>query len=347
MERTFNKRRFWILYHTGLAIFSFIAGSFMKYRQTGTFISTDSIVPVTTIFLMSALIGYLAMYLVRKGAKLSHEQLRKRILPMFIFFLAATVVIANVVVSLGVFIAYLVKGHDLKAFFPNLFKYELSFANSSYWIWLLFFSIAFFYILWRKSSEKEQLLREQLLKFQYDRLKSQVNPHFLFNSLNTLSELVYHDAKKADSYIQKLSNIYRYILENEESELIPLGKEIAFVNDFFNLQKERDGDKIALNIDIRNMDQYLVVPVSLQMLVENALKHNACSKSSPLEITIKRELDYIVVSNKVQKKNVMEQSTQLGLQNLEKRVQMILKSELIVKEDNLFTVKVPYREVLR
>jgi LytS/YehU family sensor histidine kinase len=314
----------------------------MKYKQTGKYISSEIIVPFTTIFVMSALIGYLAMFLVSKASKLSPNQLQKRLVPAFIFFLIATVIIANVVVSLGVFIAYVIKGIDLHEFFPNLIKYELSFANNQLWIWLLFFSIAFFYVLWRKSSAKEQQLREQLLKFQYERLKSQVNPHFLFNSLNTLSELVYQDAKRADNYIQKLSNIYRYILENEKTELVPLKEEIEFVQDFFNLQKERDGEKIVLNIDLNNINRYKIMPASLQMLVENALKHNACSLDVPLNISIGIENDNIIVTNNKQKKSILGQTTQMGLQNLKERLKLISEKELVIEEDNSrFIVQVP------
>jgi two-component system, LytTR family, sensor kinase len=342
MKRNWKKVRFWILYHFGLILFSLAVAILMKYRQTGVFFPAVTIVPFSTIFLMSALIGYLAIYLVNRSSKLSHTQLRKRIVPAFIFFLVSSVIIANVVISLGVFIWFLVIGRDLSEFLPHLFQYELDFPSFGFLSWLLFFSIAFFYVLWRKSSAKELLLREQILKFQYQRLKSQINPHFLFNSLNTLSELVYEDAKKADSYIQKLSYIYRYVLENEDTEFVTLEKEINFVKDFFNLQKERDGDKIKLTIDISDMEKYKVMPVSLQMLVENALKHNASSKGSPLNISIILEDDHIVVSNNIQQKSILDQSTQTGLENLRERIKLISDKELVIQEDNSkFIVRLP------
>lgn len=342
MNRNSKKIRFWILYHVGLLLFSFIVAVLMKLRQTGTFFPPITIVPFATIFVMSALIGYLAIYLVYRAGKLSHSQLRKRIIPAFIFFLISSVIIANVVISLGVFFWFLAIDRNLNEFFPHLFKYELDFANFQFLTWILFFSIAFFYVLWRKSSAKELLLREQLLKFQYQRLKSQINPHFLFNSLNTLSELVYQDAKKADIYIQKLSSIYRYILENEDTELVSLTKEIRFVKEFFDIQKERDGDKIELTIDISNIEQYKVMPVSLQMLVENALKHNAGSKDAPLQITITIEDDQIVVTNNIQKKSIFAQSTKIGLENLKERIKLISDEELVIQEDNSkFIVRLP------
>jgi LytS/YehU family sensor histidine kinase len=206
-------------------------------------------------------------------------------------------------------------------------------------------SIIFFFILWKNSSKKEQNLREENLKFRYQTLKSQINPHFLFNNLNTLSELVYEDAKKADDYIQKLSRIYRYLIENEETKLIELEKEIDFVKEYFSLQKERYMDKILLNINIPNIRDYKIIPISLQSLVENAIKHNSYSSDMPLIINITRNNNYIVVSNNLQKKNIIERSMKTGLQNLKERVRLILDKELIFKEENdSFIVKIPVIE---
>ena len=185
-------------------------------------------------------------------------------------------------------------------------------------------------------------MREENLKYKYQNLKSQVNPHFLFNSLNTLSEIVYEDAKIADKYIQKLSGIYRYILENEEIDLVPLNKEIEFVKQYFDIQKVRDNNKILLEIDCQDADEFKVVPVSLQILVENALKHNSRSEKSALKIRIERMNDVIVVSNNIQRKNILENELKTGLLNLKERVRLILDKNLILEEDNnRFIVKLP------
>jgi two-component system, LytTR family, sensor kinase len=218
----------------------------------------------------------------------------------------------------------------------------LSFANRSFANWLIFFTIAFFYIIWQKSAKREQILIEENLKYRYNTLKSQVNPHFLFNSLNTLSEIVYTDAKKADNYIQKLSGIYRYILENEETDLIPLNEELEFVKQYFSLQKERDNDKISLKIECQHSEGYKIIPVSLQLLVENALKHNSMSQNNPLEIQIYCSDEYVAVSNALQRKNIIESSTQTGLANLRERVKLIMGKEIIVSEANKqYIVKLP------
>lgn len=337
-----RKTIFWVLYHLGLLIFSAIASMLMKYWQTGDAIHPTVIVVFTSIFLMCTGIGYIAIFMLNKAKGYNQTQLNRKILPSLLIFWVVAYFIANLSITIGVFGWFLYSGRDLSEFWPHLFKYELSFASVRFFGWLLFFSIVFFYVMWQKSVKKEQKLREENLKYKYQNLKSQVNPHFLFNSLNTLSEIVYEDAVKADNYIQKLSGIYRYILENEETDLIPLDKEIEFVKQYFSLQKDRNNDKIMLEIDFEDPHRYKIIPVSLQVLVENALKHNSMSQENPLKIKIYSSNGYVVVSNIIQKKSIFETSPQTGLSNLKERVNLIMGKELIVsKENNHFLVKLP------
>ena len=337
-----KKIRFWLWYHVGMLLFSILTAMWMKYNQTGKAFVPETILAASTLFIMYITIGYIAIYFINKGNKLTHPELNKKIVPGFLLFIALTFIIANLVISLGVFIWFLAKGMDLHGFFHHLFNQELNYANKKLFVWLLFFAIAFFYVLWRKSAQKEQTLREENLKYRYQTLKSQVNPHFLFNSLNTLSELLYSDVKRADNFLQKLSGIYRYVLENEEKDLIPLSEELGFVRQYFNLQKERDNDKIFLEIDFTDAGDYKVIPVSLQQLIENALKHNIRSREKPLIIKISFDRDFIVVSNTVQRKTILENSTQTGLSNLKERVRLITGRELIVNEQNdQFVIKLP------
>ena len=342
MKKPSNKTGFWIFYHLGMLAFAAVVAMIMKYRQVGDPFTPTVLVPFFTLSVMFVFGGYLAIFMINRAKKYPHPQLTKKIIPALLIFYIAIFLIANISISLGILGWFLYTGRDLSELWDQLIHHELNFANNRLFIWLMFFTIAFFYILWQKSSKKEQLLSEEKLRFQYNNLKAQVNPHFLFNSLNTLSELVHQDAKKADNYIQKLSAIYRYILENENTELISLDKEIDFVKEFFSLQKERDDDKINLEINIGETTNLSVVPVSIQVLVENALKHNACSKNNPLKIKITRENEYIIVSNPIQRKSLPENSTKIGLQNLMERVKLATNKELILKEENHeFIIKIP------
>ena len=313
----------------------------MKYNQTGNALDPTVLIPAFVIYLTSASIGSLVLFMVTKAKKYNQSQLNKMIVPALLVFYAAAFFMANLSVALGDLGWFIFNGIDLSGYWPSL-KNDLVFANGSFYVWLLIFTVAFFFILWQKSSRKEQKLIEENLKHRYNTLKSQVNPHFLFNSLNTLSELVYVDAKKADSYIQTLSGIYRYVLENEEKDLIDLEKEIEFVKQYFSLQEVRDEGKISLEIDIDQTKGIKIMPVSLQLLLENALKHNVVSHEKPLNIRIFLDGGYIVVSNPVQKKSILENSTQIGLSNLKDRAKIIMGNEIeISNENNSFTVKLP------
>ncbi|HEX2393784.1 MAG TPA: histidine kinase, partial [Bacteroidales bacterium] len=330
----------------GMIIFSFIAASLMKYTRTGKAFTPEMLVPFGTILLMSVLTGYLAYFLVDRAKKLTYRQIMKWILPGLFIFYGGAFIIANISVSLGILGWFIATGKDLGGYFHQLFTYELTFANRRLLLWLFFFSIAFFYILWRKTATKEQQFREEMLKYQYQTLKSQINPHFLFNSLNTLSQLVYEDPARADNYIQELSKVYRYIIENEETRLVPLESEMEFVRQYFNLYQVRDKEKIHLNVSIAGIEKFRIIPVSLQLLVENAIKHNSFSVRSPLIIDITGSDGMITVSNNMQPKSTLEQSTGKGLANLRERIRLIMNKEIIIEESaDRFSVSLPVTSI--
>ena len=337
-----KEKVFWILYHAGFVLFAAGTGMLMKYLQTGDALHPTWVVSVGVIYIMSSCIGYLAVFMVRKTEKYDHNKLKKLLLPLLVLFYAASYLIANLAITLGALGWFFYIGRDMKEFLPHLFQNELNFGKGSFFIWLMVFTIFFFYFLWRKSVTREQSLMEESLKYRYNTLKAQINPHFLFNSLNTLSELIYKEPSVADNYLQKLASVYRYILDNEENSLVPLENELAFVEDYYNMQKERGSDKIKLTVELYDKESFLVIPVSIQMLLENALKHNAASKDSPLDIRIAINHESISVSNNIQRKQVMGQSTKTGLKNLAERVRLITGKEMEISEkNNTFKVTIP------
>ena len=274
------------------------------------------------------------------NSKKSATQLKRQLIPSFILTLLATTSIVFFFYFFGNYV-YLLINEGQTGAFRTIASISKA-ATICFFAGLFVCCVVFFYTSWHQATEREQKLREENLKYQYRTLKTQVNPHFLFNSLNTLSEIVYIDAKKADNYIQQLSGIYRYILDNEEIDLIPLDKEIEFVAQYFDLQKERDEDKIQLEIDFENADKFKIVPISLQILVENALKHNVISEEKPLKIHINCDNSYISISNNIQRKSVLSNSSGLGLPNLKERIKLITGKELIInQENNQFIVRLP------
>lgn len=319
------------------ALFSFGFSMIISLSENLSPFDVTTVVFGITNLLSVLNIAYLFIKILGNNSKKSIAQLKKELIPSFVFSLLATLFIALTLYYSGNYVLFRIKGWGMENFINRIG----SGAIISLSIGLFICCVVFFYTTWRQAIDNEQKLREENLKYQYKTLKTQVNPHFLFNSLNTLSELVYEEPKKADSYIQKLSSIYRYILDNEETDLVPLEKEITFITNYFQLQQERDGDKISLDIDIPNIGKYRIVPVSLQTLVENALKHNSASENNPLKINIYEEGLFIVVSNNIQKKNTLDSSYGTGLFNLKKRIKLITGKEMIVsRENNKFIVKI-------
>lgn len=193
-----------------------------------------------------------------------------------------------------------------------------------------------FFSSWREAVKNEESLKREKLALQYDALKNQVNPHFLFNSLNTLSGLIGKDEEKATRFVKQLSDIYRYVLEQKDRELVALDTEMKFVENYINLMKIRFGDNLVVNSDIPEGSSFRIIPISVQMLIENAIKHNIISGDKPLTISIiLTDNDYLQVQNNLQKK-----SSILGgdTGEWEKHGLMNIKSRYEYLSDRLFEV---------
>lgn len=314
----------------------------IKWIQTGNPFQASTILVGAVTFINFLILGSFAHYLYHKYASQSTERLKKKVVPLFLLFALTALLLSLTLVGIGVYVFYRINDFSTSGFWAQLVYNEFPVAIRQFAFWIFVGSAFFFYLIWRQAVDREQDLREENLRQQYSNLKSQINPHFLFNSLNTLSEIVYESREKADRYIQKLSAIYRYVLDHEDEDLVPLKQELDFVQNYFNLQKERDHEKIQLKVNIQNPEAFAILPVSLQSLVENALKHNAKSEKTPLNIQIYLENESIVVENNLQKKDQWESTTKKGLENLNRRLKLMLKKELeIVEQDQAFIVKLP------
>ena len=199
---------------------------------------------------------------------------------------------------------------------------------------------------WIKSIEKNEELKRENLLATYEALKNQVNPHFLFNSLNTLSGVVEQKPELAPDFIKKLSDIYRYVLEQNDKELVSINDELKFVEDYIFLSKMRFGKGLIFNSHITNNKSLLVIPLGLQMLVENAIKHNIISDDMPLKIEMGIEEGFVTVRNNIQKKiSINSGKEPLGLENLKKRYAYLSGSSVeVIESDSKFIVKLPIIE---
>jgi LytS/YehU family sensor histidine kinase len=204
-------------------------------------------------------------------------------------------------------------------------------------------------ILIRISTATQRELREERelkhrTEYQYERLKQQINPHFLFNSLGILDYLVQeHETERASSFIRKLAGIYRYMLSNDQKPLVKVSEEVEFANMYIDLLRERFTEGIGFEIDVDEAcAKRLVVPCALQLLVENATKHNIVSVDSPLVVRIGVEGDFLVVRNNLQVRTHGQPSTRLGLDNIRRQYLDITGRDIVVqKTDNEFVVKLP------
>ena len=203
---------------------------------------------------------------------------------------------------------------------------------------------AAFYEKWREVVDESEQLKKENLQSQLEGLKGQVNPHFLFNSLNSLSSLIGDDPEKAEKFLDEMSKVYRYLLRTNEDGLTSLDSEMQFINSYFHLLKTRYGDSLALDTRISDKYRnYQIPPLTLQMLVENAVKHNVILKDSPLHIMIMTtNSGKLVVSNNLQRKDRQVSSNRVGLTNIVKKYRLMKKEEISVRDDGKeFAVVVP------
>ena len=199
-----------------------------------------------------------------------------------------------------------------------------------------------------RDSESEMVRNAQLerakVQAELEALKNQIDPHFIFNSLNTLSHLIEERPSKAKQFNDNLADVYRYILQNKSRDLVFLQEEITFIKDYFSLLKIRFENAMQLNINIREdlFEKFLIPPISLQVLIENAIKHNEFSDLSPLAITITLMEDELIIHNKTNKKILRKSSSKIGLQNLNERYKLTTEKSIIVQEEPKdFIVKLP------
>ena len=190
---------------------------------------------------------------------------------------------------------------------------------------------------------KSQMLEKEKALVMYESLKQQLNPHFLFNSLTSLRSLIRTRPEQAGDFLDGLSRTYRYILKSRDSETVSIGDEIKFAETYVQLQRTRfpRGFNVGMQIP-GNYHHRKIVPVTIQNLVENAIKHNLIDDEMPLTVTISVEGDYLVVKNNLQRKEFVETSNKQGLENLRSLYQYLHENPVIIKEDEFsFTVKIP------
>ena len=263
--------------------------------------------------------------------------------PLIALFIASVIALC-VCIVIPISVILLSLGYE---FSHVLFNLKLS-AGFAFRVNLFLNSInAIYFFIQRYESTKteNEKIKKEYAEARLSALKSQVNPHFLFNNLNVLTTLVYKNQDAAAEFIRQLSMVYRYLLAHQDKKVVSLEEELEFIEAYIYLLKIRFQDNLVINNNIPlNGQRFFLAPVTLQLLVENAIKHNIVSEKHPLSISmaLHKSPDRLVISNNKQKKKLMEGSSKMGLANLKNRYSFISTHPLEVSDYNeIFSVSVP------
>jgi len=249
--------------------------------------------------------------------------------------------------AVGVFIRFLIYFFG-EPYLP--FKLDELFLATTWVIYILAtvginlgFFTDYFINRWKDSLVVAERLEKEKAQVQFDNLKNQLNPHFLFNALTSLHGLILENQGLASEFLQHLSKVYRYVLQNKDKNFVSLQTELDFIQNYVFLLRTRFQRALIINFDVSEVArERAVVPVTLQILIENALKHNIADAEKPLQIDVITMGDYLVVSNNLQLRKRVETSNKQGLENLKSLYGFLTERHVIIDQtDDRFAVKIP------
>jgi hypothetical protein len=260
-----------------------------------------------------------------------------------------TGIVGSAVVSLGglfllrLMTATLYEGMTFTEFLAAESFRNYTFGLAVALIVVLIFHLVYFYNVNQKKKVMESQIVAKTESAKFESLKNQLDPHFLFNSLNVLTSLIGENPGQAEKFTTKLSKVYRYVLEQKDKDLISLGEELAFARSYMQLLQMRFEDAIKYSIPERvSNEEYKIVPLSLQLLLENAVKHNVITTQHPLSIEIFEENGYLVVQNNKNPKKSLEKSTKVGLRNIRQRYELVTDQKVVIEDEpSEFRVRLP------
>jgi len=246
-----------------------------------------------------------------------------------------------IVIAVNYLLLFLIKGQNIREFFSQTFKgfiYALIFVTAG----IVIENSIYFFRSWRQSALNEEILKREKLAVEYEALKNQVNPHFLFNSLTSLTTLVYKDQEKAVTFIREFSNVFRYALECRDNDVVDLAAEYKQLKSIAYLYQIRHEDALQIKIDLPEGTDKAIIPMALQMLLENAVKHNSFSPDNPLLVEIWADEEYVTVKNNINPKLEVTDSIQVGLLNIQSRYSYLTRLKVIIdKTGSHFFVRLP------
>ncbi|GCC53635.1 hypothetical protein SanaruYs_38800 [Chryseotalea sanaruensis] len=230
------------------------------------------------------------------------------------------------------------------------FKLDEMFSAAIWIIYIMFpgiinlgFFTYHFIVRWRFSVIQNERLEREKAQVQFDNLKNQLNPHFLFNALSSLNSLIMEDQRMASEFVQQLSRVYRYVLQYKDQSSVNLTTELNFIQHYVSLLQTRFKEAITISIEVdKEAKEHRIVPVTLQILIENAIKHNILLETQPLNIEIFNSGDYLVVSNNLQLRKHVESSNKQGLKNMVSLYGFLSDKPVQIEQTDIrFSIKVP------
>ncbi len=246
-----------------------------------------------------------------------------------------------ILIAVNYLIFIVIQRQQIDILYSKTFE-GLKYLIGSIIIGIILINLSYFFKSWKQAAVNEEKLKREKLAIEYEALKNQVNPHFLFNSLTALSSLVYKDQDKAVIFIREFSNVFRYVLECREKEVVDLITEKKLLESISYLYRIRYEDSLRININLSDAVDKFIIPMALQMLVENAIKHNTIAADRPLIVEIREEEDYVVVRNNLQPKKTEIVSNKIGLENIKSRYKYLSDKDVQVEISNEeFVVKIP------
>ena len=262
---------------------------------------------------------------------------------LVIGFISSFIVTLCTVFLLRLFIRIVIEGKSFDSFLSNETPDDYVGSSIITFVVLLAIHLLSFYKAVQEKRVKEQKIIAGTASAKFESLKNQIDPHFLFNSLNVLSSLIEENPDNAQKFTTSLSKIYRYVLEQKDKELVSVEEELAFAKTYMNLLKMRFENSLFYELpETVPNPEAKVVPLSLQLLLENTVKHNVVSEQRPLNIRIFMEGDYLAIQNDYQKKEVLQERKGVGLQNIINRYGIITNRKVLIEQnEQTFTVKIP------
>ncbi len=284
-------------------------------------------------------INKLSEPLVRKLFPVEKNKIRYKLA----FFAAGSICATTLTIAIVLIVGMILHPFSFQENFIPL-KLNITYCWLVNLLYHLINAIIFYFKEYKTTSLEAEQLKSISAQAELQLIKNQINPHFLFNNLNVLSALIMKDNKEANRFIEEFSKVYRYILSNHNKELVELKQELDFIKPYIFLLEKRFAEGLQIQINIAESQQdKLIIPASLQMLIENAIKHNVVSRNKPLIIDVHTNgNNTIVVSNNLQQKQTVENSTGIGLQNIIKRYQLVSNRHVAIdSNENNFTVTLP------